>query len=31
MEAAIGQLHLRLDPDGPRDAPVGDPVEQIAQ
>ena len=31
MQAAVGQLHLRLDADGPRDVPAGDPLGQIAQ
>ena len=31
MEAAVGQLHLRLDADGRRDAPAGDTVGQVVQ
>ena len=31
MEAAVGQLHLRLDADGRREVPVGDLVGQVAQ
>ena len=31
MEAAVGQFHLRLDPDGRHETPVGDPVGQVAQ
>ena len=31
MEAAVGELHLGLDPDGPRDVPAGDPVGHVAQ
>ena len=31
MEAAVGQLHLRLDADGPGDAPAGDTVGQVAE
>ena len=31
MEAAVGQLHLRLDADGSRDAPADDTVGQVAQ
>ena len=30
MEAAVGQLHLRLDPDRSRDTPAGDAIGQIA-
>ena len=28
MEAAVGQLHLRLNTNGPRDVPAGDPLGQ---
>ena len=31
MEAAVGQLHLRLDADGSGDAPAGDTVGQVAE
>ena len=31
MEAAVGELHLRLDADGPGDAPAGDTVGQVAE
>src|SRR5918994_2033110 len=31
MKAAVGELHLRLDTGGSRDAPAGDAVTQIAQ
>src|SRR5512133_3312955 len=31
VEAAIGQLHLRLDSDGRRDVPTGDLLRQITQ
>ena len=31
VQPAVGQLHLRLDADGPRDVPAGDAVGQIVQ
>jgi hypothetical protein len=31
MQAAVGELHLRLDTDSVRDAPVGYPAGQIVQ
>jgi hypothetical protein len=31
VQAGISQLHLRLDADGPRDVPAGDPVGQVTQ
>ena len=31
MQAAVGQLHFRLDPYGRRDMPAGDPARQVAQ
>ena len=31
VEAAVGQLHLRLDADGRRDVPAGDSIGQVAQ
>ena len=31
MEAAVGELHLRLDADGPRDLPAGDTVGEVVQ
>jgi hypothetical protein len=31
VEAAIGQLHLRLDADGRRDVPAGDMLRQMTQ
>ena len=31
MEAAVGQLHLRLDADCPRNMPATDPVRYVAQ
>jgi len=31
MQAAVGQLHLRLDADGSGHMPAADPVRQVAQ
>ena len=31
MEAAVGELHLRLDADGRRDVPAVDPVGEVAE
>jgi hypothetical protein len=31
MQAAVGQVHFRLHPDGGRDLPAGDPAGQVGQ